>query len=243
MPVNKRRNLLISFTAALLAVFLVYGVYRLQLKQVELQKTVNVIVPKDFIDAGTMIEAGMLAYKPILAGSFEEGMFTDAANLIGLESVVPLGTNEPILSWKVDKYHLLPSRGQATFQIPKEYILSLSNGIRAGDRVMLYVSGSEGESGRLFDQEITVASVKSSANVEVDNPKSPNLYSRVNGDTEKMYASRREANGAIDQINLNLTEEQWLAIDRACRTKKAKLVIAVSASSLDEKDALMKARR
>lgn len=231
---NKKRNLLISFSAAILAALLVYGVYKLQLKQVELQKTVNVVVPKDFIQAGTMIEASMLTYKPLLAGSFAEGMFTDTAQLAGLETVVPLGTNEPVLSWKVDKFHLLPSIGQATFQIPKEYILSLSNGIRAGDRVNVYVSGSDSESGRLFHEEIKVASVKSSANVEVDNPKSPNLYSRINGDTEKMYASRREANGAIDQLNLNLTEEQWLAIDRACRTKKAKLVIALSASSLRE---------
>lgn len=240
---NKRRSLLISLSAALLAAFLVYGVYKLQLRQVELQKTVNVVVPKDFIRAGTMLEPGMLAYKPLLAGSLEEGMFTDASRLIGLESVVPLGTNEPILAWKVDSYHLLPSVGEATFQIPKEYILSLSGGIRAGDRVKLYVSGGDGDSGRLFEQEITVASVKSSSNVEVDDPKSPNLYSRIEGDTEKMYASRREANGAIDQINLNLTEEQWLAIDRACRTKKAKLVIAVSASSFSDETASAGERR
>ncbi|GAA3410945.1 SAF domain-containing protein [Paenibacillus hodogayensis] len=239
---NRKRNVLISVSAALLAVALVYGVYRLQLKQVELQQTINVVVPKDFIRAGTMLEAGMLAYKPVQAGALADGMFTDPAQLIGLESVVPLGTDEPILAWKVDKYHLLPSIGQATFQIPKDYILSLSNGIRAGDRVKLYLSGTDSESGRLFDEEITVASVKSSANVEVDNPKSPNLYSRVNGDAEKMYASRREANGAIDQINLNLTEHQWLAIDQACRTKKAKLVIAVSASSFAE-EALSRTER
>lgn len=231
---NRKRNLLISFTAALLAALLVYGVYRLQLKQIELQETVRVVVPKDFIRAGTMIEEGMLAYKPILLASYEENMFTDVSDVAGLESVVPLGTNEPILAWKVDKFHLLPSAGESTFQIPREYILSLSNGIRAGDKVNLYLSGSEVESGRLFDREVVVASVKSSSNVEIDNPKSPNLLSRVNGDTEKMYASRREANGPIDQINLNLTEEQWLAIDRACRTKKAKLVIALSAASITD---------
>jgi Flp pilus assembly protein CpaB len=232
--VNKRRNLLISLSAALMASLLVYGVYKLQLRQVELQQTVNVVVPKDFIPAGTMIDASLLAYRPVLAGSLMEGMFTDISLVAGQEAVVPLGTDEPVLAWKVDKFHLLPSRGQSTFQIPKEYILSLSNGIRAGDRVKLYLSGSEGESARLFAQEITVASVKSSSNVEVDNPKSSNLMSRVNGDAEKMYASRREANGSIDQINLNLTEEEWLAIDRACKTKKTKLVIALSASSLTE---------
>ena len=240
---NQRRNLLIGCAAAAISALLVFGVYKIQLKQVELQKTVNVVVPKDFIAAGTILEAHMLEYKPVLAGAFDEQMFTNAEPLIGMEAVAPLGTKEPILAWKVDRLRLLPTGQQATFQIPKEYILSLSNGIRAGDRVRIYVSGEEGVSGRLFDHDITVASVKSSANVEVDNPKSSNLSGRLNGDLEKMYASRREANGAIDQINLNLTESEWLAIDRACRTQKAKLVIALAASSFDENDIKIAERR
>ena len=81
----------------------------------------------------------------------------------------------------------------------------------------IYVSGADGSSRRLFEEkEITVASVKSSANVEVDNPKNSNLLSKVEGDKEKMYASRLEANGAIDQINLNLVEREWLQIDQLC---------------------------
>jgi len=239
---NRRRNLIISLVAALVSGFLVYGVYVLQLKQVELQKTVGVVVPKHFIPSGTLISEDMLEYKPILVGAYSPQMFTDIGDVTGLEAVVPLGTGEPILNWKVDRFHLLPNRRQSTFQIPKEYILSLSNGIRAGDKVHIYVSNPEGESLRLFDHEITVASVRSSANVEVDNPKTPNLYYKMNGDAEKMYASRREANGAIDQIDLNLTEEEWLEIDRACKTKKAKLVIALTSSSF-QTDAVAVERR
>lgn len=47
-----------------------------------------------------------------------------------------------------------------------------------------------------------------------------------------MYTSRLEANGAIDQINLNLTENEWLQIDQLCSAKKAKLVIAFSSTSI-----------
>lgn len=231
---NRKRNLLVSLIAALMSGALVYGVYVLQLKQVELQKTVQVIVPKDFIRAGTMITQEMVEWKPIAAGAYDTAMMTDMTGVVGTESVVPLGTGEPILSWKIDRLHLLPNASQATFQIPKEYILSLSGGIRAGDKVNIYVSGIEGDSRKLFNHEITVASVKSSSNVEVDNPKNPNLLSKVNGDSEKMYASRREANGAIDQINLNLTEEEWLTIDRTCKSKKMKLVIAMTSSSMVE---------
>ncbi|MDF2668670.1 MAG: flagellar biosynthesis protein FlgA [Paenibacillus sp.] len=230
---NRRRSLLISMTAALLSGALVYGVYVLQLKQVELQQTISVIVPRDFIPAGTMITADMVESMPIALGAVyrtKDNLATEIGSVIGKEAVIPLGTSEPILLWKVDRFHLLPNDSQSTFQIPKDYILSLSNGVRAGDQVELYVSGGDGESRKLFEHGIRVASVKSSTNVEVDNPKNPNLLSRISSDAEKMYASRREANGTIDQINLNLTQEEWLTIDRICKTKKAKLVIALTGS-------------
>ncbi|MBD0383707.1 SAF domain-containing protein [Paenibacillus sedimenti] len=229
---NRRRSLLISLAAAVLAGLLVYGVYVLQVNQVELQQTVQVVVPKDFIRAGTMIGGDMVELRAFQKGSYTDSMITDLKDVIGQETLIPLGTQEPILNWKVNKYHLLPNENQATFQIPKEYVLSVSNGIRAGDRVHVYVSAADGSSRKLFDKEMTVASVKSSANVEIDNPKNSNLLSKVDGDTEKMYASRLEANGAIDQINLNLSEDEWLEIDRLCSTKKAKLVIAFSSSSI-----------
>jgi hypothetical protein len=47
-----------------------------------------------------------------------------------------------------------------------------------------------------------------------------------------MYASRREDNAPIDHINLNLTEQEWLQLDFACKTKQAKLVIAFTSSSI-----------
>ncbi|WNR45211.1 SAF domain-containing protein [Paenibacillus roseipurpureus] len=230
---NRRRSLLISVAAAVMAALLVYGVYVLQVNQVELQQTVQVVVPRDFIRAGQFIRDDMVELIPIQIGSYTDDMVTRLGDVVDQESMIPLGTNEPILRWKVNRYHLLPNEGQATFQIPKEYVLTISNGIRAGDHVRLYVSGADGSSRRLFDnREITVASVKSSANVEVDNPKNSNLLSKVEGDEGKMYTSRLEANGAIDQINLNLTENEWLQIDQQCSGKKARLVIAFSSSSI-----------
>ncbi|RTE10339.1 SAF domain-containing protein [Paenibacillus whitsoniae] len=230
---NRRRSLLISAAAALLAGLLVYGVYVLQVSQVELQMTVQVVVPKDFIRAGVLIREDMLEHKAVPLGAYTEDMMTQLSDAAGREAAIPLGAKEPILAWKVNRYHLLPNAEEATFQIPKEYVLSISNGIRAGDRVRLYVSGLDGSSRRLFDgQEVRVASVKSSANVEIDNPKNSNLLSKVEGDEQKMYASRLEANGTIDAVNLNLTEAQWLQIDALCNTKKAKLVIAFSSTSI-----------
>ncbi|WP_213586120.1 flagellar biosynthesis protein FlgA [Paenibacillus sp. J2TS4] len=224
---SRQRNLWISLCAALLSCLLVYGVYLLQVRQVELQQTTNVVVPKSFIQAGTLISSDMIELKPVYVGSYNEQMMTRAEDVIGREAVVPLGGYEPILSWKLDRFHLLPREGQYTFQIPKDYILSVSNGIRAGDRVRIYLSGQDG-SRIMFPYEVVVASVKSAANVEVDDLNQSHFLSKMAGDAERMYASRREANGNIEQINLNLTEEEWLRIDEACRNQEGKLVIAFS---------------
>ncbi|MNG22527.1 hypothetical protein D3C84_1070180 [compost metagenome] len=101
--------------------------------------------------------------------------------------------------------------------------------------MQLFVSGEGAPSDRLFRQAVTVASVKSSGNVEIDNIENPNLFSRAEGNKEQMYASRREANGMIDYLNLNLTEEQWLQLDGLCKGGTLKLVVAYSPESLDLK--------
>ena len=230
---NRRRNLIISLLAALLSGVLVYCIYVLQLKQIELQETVEIIVPSRFVATGEQMTSDMLTTKWIAKASYEPEMIISAADVVNLETSVPLGEGEPILAWKISPYRLMPKRDQSTFQIPREYVLSVSNGIRAGDQVVLYVSGDESVSSRLFDQLVTVASVKTSGNLEVDDPKNPNLLSLADGDLQKMYASRRDANAMIDYVNLNLTEEQWLQIDQLCKQGGHKLVIAYSPMSMD----------
>ncbi len=230
---NRKRNLLISLTAALLSGLLVYGVYMLQLRQVKFQETITVVVPKQFVQAGERLTSDMLSLKQISKASYVPDMLIDAKEAAGMEAVVPLGSGEPLLKWKVDKFRLLPSRTQSTFQIPRDYVLSVSNGIRAGDKVMLYLSGEAVESTRLFEEAVMVASVKSSGNVEIDDTDNPNLMSLASGDKEKMYASRRDANGMIDYINLNLSEAQWLKLDSLCKTGNSRIVIAYSSQSLD----------
>jgi len=223
---NRRRNLAISAAAAALSGVLIYCIHELQLRQIELQETVRVVAPVRFIPAGERLTGDMLAMKAIPKASFMPGMVTDMDAVIGMETVVPLGRDEPVLNWKLDRFRLLPRRGESTFQIPKEYILSVANGLRAGDKAMIYVSGESVESGRLFPEPVTVAAVKTSANQEIDDLQHTGLVSRASGDYEQLYLARRDANGAIDAVNLNLTEEQWLRIDNLCRNGNAKLVIA-----------------
>lgn len=230
---NRRRNIVISLTAAMLSACLVYGMYELQRIQIERQETVAVLVPKRFIAAGERLQKSDLDYKMVPHAAFVPDMLIDADQAAGKETVIPLGKDEPILDWKVDRYYLQPKRSESTFQIPKEYIRSISNGIRAGDKVLLYASGEGAPSERLFREAVTVASVKTSGNVEIDNVENPNLLSLADGNKEQMYASRREANGMIDYLNLNLSEAQWLQIDSLCKSGGLKLVVAYSPESLD----------
>lgn len=230
---SRKKSFLIAVISAALAGCLVYGIYYMQLKQLEWQETILVAAPKQFIDSGTLLTADLVEYKPIFASSYEEGMILDLKQVIGKETLIPLGEGEAILEWKLNQFQLLPKANQFTFQIPKHYILSISNQIRAGDQVELYLSSADGGSRRLFSEPVMVASVKLSSNQEVEDGHHSSLLSRAQGDLEKLYASRRNANGPIDSINLNLTESQWLEIDRLCQIEGNQLVIAYRNSKLE----------
>ncbi|MFD1954251.1 SAF domain-containing protein [Paenibacillus thailandensis] len=230
---NRRRSLVMTAAAALFAVLLVYAIGRLQEIRTAREGMTYVVVPKRFIGAGETIAAGDLALRLVPKGVYDGEAIADIQAAAGMEAVIPLGEGEPILSWKVDRFNLFPGPNESTFQIPKDYIRSISNGIRAGDRVVVYLSGEGAASGRLFEETVKVASVKSSSNMEIDNMDDPHLLSLAEGDKERMYASRRDANGMIEYINLNLTEAQWLAIDTACKDGTNQIVIAYSPETMD----------
>jgi len=233
---NRRKQAALSVSAAVLSGALVYGVYLLQIRQLEAQETAEVVAPRQFVATGTKLEETHLTMMTLPKSAVSPEMLTSMADAVGLETAMPLGSREPLLRWKVAKYRLLPKEGQSTFQIPREYVKSISNGIRAGDEVLVYLSDEATESRKLFPEPIFVAGVKTAANLEIDDPKSPNLMSMANDDKEGMYASRRDANGTIDSINLNLTDEQWLELDGACKGGSAKLIVAFQASSMGEEE-------
>ncbi|MBB6638477.1 Flp pilus assembly protein CpaB [Cohnella thailandensis] len=230
---NRKRQLTISLAAALLSGMLVYSIYWLQIRQIREEEMVKVVVPKQFIPAGTILEEGMLSTISLAKASVQEGMLTRIGEASGLQAVAPLGAEEPLLAWKVERFPLLPRPGEATFQIPRNYVKSVSNGIRAGDRVGVYLSSDKEPSRRLYAEAVVVAAVKTAANTEIESPENSSLESLTSGDKEKMYASRRDANGTIDSVNLNLTERQWLELDAACKDGSSKVVIAYEASAID----------
>ena len=233
---NRARNGWIGLISAAAAILIVYGIYVVQMQQIELSRTVNVLVPASFIPSGTLLSNDMMEWKSVTEGMFHEGMITRMEDAQGMENIVPLGEAEPILRWKLDKFRLLPTAGQSTFQIPRDYVLSISSEIRAGDEVDLFISSpaSNAASRKLFSHSLKVATVKSATGLEVDDEQGSYLLSGAQGDKERMYASRKSNSGIIDRINLNLTEDQWLTIDRLCKDGSTKLVIAFTPSSIRE---------
>lgn len=225
MRTRKFAFALISLAAA---ASLVWAIYVIQLRQLELEQRVNIIAPAEFIPAGSMLTESMLRWQSIRKSAWHEDMITSMEEAVAMESLVPLGRDEPILRWKLDKFSIFPSREQATFRIPKNYVLSIASGIRAGDRVTVYISGETGQSRRLFPHRIRVASVKSASGAEVGALPSNSFKDFSDTDKERLYASRRADTEMIDHINLNLSEEEWLMIDRLCKDGAMKLVIAFS---------------
>src|SRR5690606_32004010 len=128
---TRRTNLWFSLLSAVSAALLIYAVYLLQVRQIRNQEMTDVVAPKQFIQSGTLVTAEMLEYVSIAKSERKEEMITDVDEAVGLEAAVPLGIGEPLLGWKLSGLHSLPNGGQSTFQIPKEYIRSISSGIRA----------------------------------------------------------------------------------------------------------------
>lgn len=229
---NRSRRVIIALISAMISAALVYGVYMIQLKQVEIQETISVFVPQQFIDAGTRVTAEHITEKRMSKVAYDPRMVKTKDEVIGYEAIVPLAAGEPIHSWKLDRHRLMPRREESTFRIPKEYIKSIASSIRAGDQVKVYISGSE-DSRLLFKETVTVAAVKSSGNTEISDDAGQHLLHTAADDYEQMYVSRRYATGAIDHINLNLSEQQWLELDRLCREEGFLLVIAYTLPAID----------
>lgn len=197
---------------------------------------IEVVIPKRFIAAGERLGASDLELTRLPLDAFRDEMVTSIGKAAGKEAAIPLGKGEALLDWKFNDYYLLPRSGESTFQIPKDYIRSISNGIRAGDRVLLYVSGAEGDSRRVFSAPVVVASVKSSANVEVDSLEQSHLLSLADDNRDGMYVAKRDANAMIEYLNLNLTEAQWLEMDELCKGGDNKLVVAYSSDPFEGHD-------
>jgi hypothetical protein len=223
---RRSRAYLVIFVAAIVSAVLVVSLYQVQAASFKRQQKIIVVAPAKFIAVGQVVREEDVKRLVILKSAFMNGMVRSERAVVGKTAAVALGKNEPILDWKLGQDYSIPKPNEATFLIPRNYILSISNEIRAGDFVDVYASSFGGKSTRLFDGPVVVHAVKTSANQEVtDVPELP-LASNFVSNRHALLASRKNASGSIEYVNLNLTESQWLLIDRQCKSGASKLVIA-----------------
>lgn len=92
---NRRRSVAISLSAAVISGLLVYGVYLLQLKHIQLEETTKVVVPKQFIGTGTKLETDHLTLLALPRSAVSAEMMTDLSEAVGMETSMPLGGMNP----------------------------------------------------------------------------------------------------------------------------------------------------
>jgi len=236
------RRLLVSLTAALVAAALVYAVYVMLLRQVELQETAHVIVPSRFITAGTILSEDVLSMRKVTAASVDDQMITRVQDVVGKQALIPLGAGEPVLAWKLTSLMLLPEAGEAMFEIPKSYILAISGGVRPGDLVRIYLSSETGGQ-RLLAEDVDVASVKLSTGGRADADLGARADMHAEAASNRRHVLALRSGEQVEYLNLNLTEEQWLTIDQACRDpgNGGKLVIALPGDPAPREDRMAEA--
>lgn len=226
LSMKRKHRWLVLAISLLLSGLIVYGMYRLQGQYIRSEQTVPIYVANQWLQAGHIITSTDLKQVQYPLSLVTEDMLIHSDELINKELVIPLGKEEPFISWKLNTFHLLPKLDEATFQIPVTYIKSVANDIRAGDYVYIYASGHDVASNKLFNEPVKVAAVKTSTNTEVESVAINDVGSTLDSNSFELYQHRRKASGVIEYINLNLTEPQWLAIDELCKDGNAQLIVA-----------------
>lgn len=231
-------TLILLVVAVCVSAILVVALYQLQEQHLIKKQEVRVIAPDQFIPVGHVLKREDLKFVSISKRNESKEMSRNLHSLVGQVAIVALGKDEPIRTWKLADNPIVPKEEEATFQIPKSYLYSISNEIRSGDHVQVFVSSMKGSSELLFPQPVVVASVKTSNNQEVEDKIEANLPNQFRSNREALARNRRNANGLIDYVNLNLTEAQWLAIDRLCKSGSARIALAFTNDNFQAKGGL-----
>jgi hypothetical protein len=183
------------------------------------------------LPVGHVIAASDVTRVVVFRDSVTDEVVRSKQALVGRMVAVAMGKHEPFVRWKVSRNAAIPRGEERTFQIPKSYLFSVANELRAGDEVYVYVSSKDG-SKQLFEAPVRVHAVKTAANQEVADLEQAPFSGAFQSNTQALSASRRNANGAIESVNLNLQPAQWLEIDRLCKDGAAHIALAYTATAV-----------
>ena len=228
---GRRRTWIAIAISVTIAVLLVAVLFRVVQASVLKQQKVWVLAPSHFLPVGHVITAQDVARIVVFRDSVTDETVRSKQALIGQMVAVAMGKHEPFVRWKVARNAAIPRGDERTFQIPKSYLFSVANELRAGDAVYVYVSSREG-SKQLFEDPVRVHAVKTASNQEVTDLAQAPFSGAFQSNAQALATSRQNANGAIDSVNLNLRPNQWLQIDQLCKAGTAHIALAYTSSAV-----------
>jgi Flp pilus assembly protein CpaB len=106
-------------------------------------QTTQVLMPTRLIASGETIEAGMLRNVSVPIDAVQETALNRPEEVLGKTAVVPIGPEEQILPWKLADVQLTPRDGERYISFKTEEVTNVSNMIRRGDRVDVWVEFAE----------------------------------------------------------------------------------------------------
>jgi Flp pilus assembly protein CpaB len=137
-------------------------------------QTTQVLMPSRLIASGETIDSGMLRNVPVPIDAVQGAALKRPEDVLGRTAVVPIGPEEQILPWKIADVQLTPSDGERYISFKTDEVTNVSNMIRKGDRVDVWVEfteakqiGGEWLGAIKIIEGLLVASVRTSEGAEV----------------------------------------------------------------------------
>lgn len=202
----------LAFVISIALVAALYYVDHAYATQINIEE---IVVAKTFIPANTVLAKEHLVIKKYPKIAITDEMRRTEAELVGLETNVPIGKDNVIYIWQTSKQSLNPKDNEIIVKIPKDYLLSVPGSLRRGDMVTITANDPDSKESFVVFDNIRVAYVKQGANAEVVSVQQPNAQGVVSPTSNKeAYEQYRfNASGVVADIELLLTLEQWKVLD------------------------------
>lgn len=208
----------------------VYGFVKFAERAETEAATADAIMPSRLIASGETIDASMLRTVRVAKAAIPADAVRDAEAVIGSTAVVPIGPNETIASWKLADRQLTPREGERYVSFPTDDVTNVSNMLRRGDRVDVWVEFDEPVllNGRLrgavkVAENVLVASVRTQDGTEVTDSRAYDAPFQSSG--KQMERVRSEASGKAGMNTFIMSEEVYDAFALASIAGKVKLVL------------------
>jgi hypothetical protein len=117
----------------------VYGYIHWMKTYEEEVTTTAILIAKQYIPAHTKIEGDMIEVVHLDFRLKRDDAWQRLEDVIGKETAIPIGTGEQFIKWKMDILKVAPNPGEQLFTFKTDSIAAVSNMIRRGDEVQIWL--------------------------------------------------------------------------------------------------------